>query len=619
MPHRPTLVRLRRSSTIRPIRLAVALAALAGCNSEPALLTSSGSNTVATFTRNPCSVTDTLTLAPATAARVDCSNGGTTVTVAGNGASYLVIPEFATDYGYPTAAASAAYVLYNVAASASTTPSVSASRMAILKGGGARAVTLPAVRLQTAQHRAFARLRAKENRLFAAGAFAPMSARARGLSAMSRSMGVSAAVSPPPPVGSVRSFKVLSNFSGSGSWATVNARLTYVGSNIFLYIDTLAPVSGFTATQLQQFGLYFDQTLFPIDTGAFGPPTDVDNNGHVIMLMSPVVNADTPTQECETEGYVAGFFDSEDFDNPASDPNSNGGEIFYSIVPDPNGAFSCDHTVADVGTTVPATFVHELQHLIDFGTHVITHAAQPESGWLDEGLSITAEELGSLYYENKCPPPSCRTDPTQLFPDSAEGFANDFLYDSYQYGLLPDTASVTEHTDADDGFSWRGGDWALVHYLGDQFGPAVWRRLENGTQTGVANITVAIGEPFATMYSDFSLSLYTDSLPGLPRNTAPPLDVFGANLPRNLRAVWARVYTVDGPASDFPYPMPIVLTSVTSDTSSAVMDPGTMSFYRLDTPDTSAVVTIQFSGPGGKSLGSVLSPQLAIFRLPPGQ
>src|SRR5262249_50023380 len=44
---------------------------------------------------NACSVSGTLTLGVNQAARVDCSNGGTQVTLAGNGASYLVVPQFA--------------------------------------------------------------------------------------------------------------------------------------------------------------------------------------------------------------------------------------------------------------------------------------------------------------------------------------------------------------------------------------------------------------------------------------------------------------------------------------------------------------------------------------------
>ncbi len=606
-----------QSIVVRATAMAGALVALASCKAPDFLpadssgttgTTGTGNTTVSSIKVNPCSVTGTLTLAVAATARVDCTNGGTTVTVAGNGASYLVIPEFPTDN------AANSDVLYNVAAATTTaSASVASARMSRLLTGQAPGVSLAGARSHAFQQHAYSVLRAKERSLAAAGRFQQTSAHFRAASA-TRTAHVSYAVAT-PPVGSVRSFHVLSSFSGNGTWKNVGAQLAYAGTDVLLYIDTLAPTNGFTATQLQQFGQYFDQTLYPIDTAAFGPPSDVDNNGHVIMLMSPVVNADTPTSTCQTQGYVAGFFDSQDFDG-ATDPYSNQGEIFYSIVPDPSATVSCSHTVTDVGLNVPATFLHELQHLIDFSTHVIVHGGQPEAGWLDEGLSINAEELGSLYYEVKCPPPACRTDPSQIFPDSSQGFVNGFMYDSYEYGLLPDTASVTLHSDSDDGFAWRGGDWALVHYIGDQFGHGVWRKLENGTATGVANIVAATGVAFPNMFSDFSLALYTDSLPGLPRTTAPAIDRF-AN--RNLRQMWARLYQNYGPATDIPYAFPIQVFPISADTTSYIMIPGTTSYYRLDTPASAATVTIQFSGPGARPLLPSLNPQLAIFRLPSGQ
>jgi hypothetical protein len=49
------------------------------------------------------------------------------------------------------------------------------------------------------------------------------------------------------------------------------------------------------------------------------------------------------------------------------------------------------------------------------------------------------------------------------------------------------------------------------------------------------------------------------------------------------------------------------------------MDPGTGSYFRLDTPTNAATVTIQFAGPGGTALPAGVHPQLSIFRLPPGQ
>lgn len=543
-----------------------------------------------TFTRNPCLPGDTVRLAVATTSLLDCGNGGTTVTFGGGGASYLIVPEFATDQ------APFQLVDYSVASGAlSSVAAASRVRAVALQSGGATP------HLLTAQRAADRLLRERGRVVARSGAIRSALVRAP-----------SAATAPPD---TIRSFQVLSSFSATSTWATVTARLAYSGANVLLYLDTLAPSGGFTPTQLQAFGQYFDQTLWPIDTTAFGGPSDIDANGHVIMLMSKVVNADTPTATCANQGFVAGFFNPEDFNGP-TDPHSNQGEIFYSVVPDPNGVFSCTHTVADVGFDVPSVFLHELQHLISFSQHVVVGGGQPAASWLDEGMSIAAEELGSLYYEARCPPPSCRTDPAQLFPDSSQGFVQGFLYDSYQYGLLPDTASITLESDDMPGDSWRGGAWLLVRYIVDQGGPAMYRKLELGPAGGAADIAQATGRPFPALFADFGLALYTDSLPGLARTTAPAVDRFTT---RNLRQLWARLFTTSGPSTNIPLQMPVQLFAVTGDTSTAVLYPGTVTYFRLDTPTSSAAVSIRFAGPGGSSFPTTLDPQLSVFRLPPGQ
>ena len=81
-------------STIRRLFAPTALCALWACSSSDTPTTPTGS---ASFKSSPCSQTGTLQLAVAATARVDCSNGGTTVTLAGNGASYIVIAQFAVD------------------------------------------------------------------------------------------------------------------------------------------------------------------------------------------------------------------------------------------------------------------------------------------------------------------------------------------------------------------------------------------------------------------------------------------------------------------------------------------------------------------------------------------
>ncbi|MFI5208020.1 MAG: hypothetical protein ACHQX4_08375 [Gemmatimonadales bacterium] len=554
------------------------------------------------FVSNPCSPTGTVSVLVNTATRIDCSNGGTTFTLEGGGASYLVVPQFVTD------AVANNWVYYSLAtgnlAAITASPNGAA---AALRAGAQRpsASTIPSVTPNRGQI-AFDHLMLARERQFALSAFHGMAAlRAPTQANITQSL---------PALGSIRPFRVLNSLTGS-TFATANAKLVYIGSSILLYVDTLAPANGFTPTALQSFGVYFDSTLYAIDTTAFGGPADIDGNGRVIMLMSPAVNSITPSATCTSQGYVAGFFNPEDFNN-SSDPNSNVGEVFYSIVPDSLGTYSCAHSVASVTSTVPAVFLHELQHLIDFSQHVVVSGGDPGSSWLDEGLSITAEELGSVYYEQKCPPPSCRTNSAQLFPDSSQGFIQSFLGDSYAYAFLPDTASITLHSDDELGFDWRGGVWLLARYLGDQVGPGFYKNLEKGPSDGILDIQQASGQSFPALFANFGLALYTDSLPGLARTTAPLANRFTS---RNLSQIWARwSVTNGGPGSGFPT-MPLLLYSITTDTSSSVMTPGTMSFYRLDTAAGASTVTVRFSGPGGSAFPASLKPQIAIFRLPAGQ
>ena len=596
-PAAPSPTRRRsRYGALRRGALALASLAAAACTDTTT------APTTLRFQANPCLPADTVSLLPAQATRIDCGNGGTTVTLAGNGASYLVVPEFATD------AAPFALVTYSVATGEVIAPSAAVGRIsAAMRGRAARSTagSTPVGRPSLAQLAADRMLRERGERAAVGSAL-------RGGQLRAPSSG-----SPPlapPPLGSIRSFHVLGNFSTNPTFTTVGGRLAYVGDNLLLYVDTLAPANGFTPTQLTTFGQYFDQTLWPIDTTAFGSPTDIDANGRVLMLMTPIVNAEVSASTCTSQGYVAGFFEPDDFNT--TDPNSNQGEIFYSIVPDTTGQFSCAHGLGEVDRVVPSVFLHEMQHLINFSQHVVVSGGSPGASWMDEGLSLVAEELGSLYYEQKCPPPSCRTDPAQLFPDSSQGFINEILFDSYQFALLPDTASLTLSNDGDLGFSWRGGVWLLMRWLGDQMGGGVYRSLERGPSGGVADIEQVKGQSFPSLFADFGLALYTDSLPGLPRATAPAVDRFTS---RNLKQMWARLFTTSGPSTAIPLENPVQLFSITSDTSAAVLFPGTVTYFVLDTPASAATMTIRFAGPGGSAFSSSLKPQIAIFRLPPGQ
>src|ERR1051326_5925535 len=82
-----------------PLKQAVAAAAvlLAACGSaEPP---TSSSSLPIFFANNPCGPGQTIQLGVGQTSLVDCSNGGATVSFTGNGASYLVVAQFAGGSG----------------------------------------------------------------------------------------------------------------------------------------------------------------------------------------------------------------------------------------------------------------------------------------------------------------------------------------------------------------------------------------------------------------------------------------------------------------------------------------------------------------------------------------
>ncbi|MDE3172195.1 MAG: hypothetical protein KGN74_03910 [Gemmatimonadota bacterium] len=573
----------RRSPALVHIVAAGTFAALlSGCSASRDLPTAVS----AVALSRTCAGESPISLNAAQSTVVNCDGGSGTV-LAGGGASYLIVAQLAGE------SSSARSVTYTLTASASS----ASGNLAADPGPAGGAGEQPA----DAQAAFDLRLRSRER-----SAAVPASELLRDAPSRSR-----AAMQTVPAGGSLRAFRVLTDYTASKDvWTTVTARLAYVGTNLLLYTDTLTPNAGFSAAALQTYGSYVDRTLYPLDVNAFGAPSDVDGNGHVIMLMSPAVNAGTPRTTCYTQGYVAGFFNGEDF-NTAADPNSNRGEIFYSLVADPQGRFGCVHTAGDVSSMMPAVFLHEMQHLISYARHVVQDGGKPAAGWVDEGMSLVAEELGSQYYEARCPPPACRSNPAQLLPDSSLGFARNFSLDSYFFGESPDTAGITGQTDGALGTAWRGGAWALMRWLGDHMPPDFYQRMEAASGSGIAAIESASGgQSFGTLFANFGLALYADSLVGLPRATVPAADRFAS---RNLRALWASVGQAYGAA------FPIVVHPVSAGATPMTLSVGGMSFWRLDTPAGAAVDTLHFSAPGGGPLDPALGPQLAIFRLPPGQ
>jgi hypothetical protein len=530
-----------------------------------------------------------------TAADVPC------LTIPADGGTYLVVPQF------PTASAANNPVNFSLAAtSASTTMRVVTASKRVLPSQMSTLLSGPesGVLQRQFEHT----LRARER---AVGAAAKASGMARGQLANR----VQASVV--PPVGSTRSFQVRKSLNANPAYATDTAILKYAGTHLLIYVSKnapAAPTNGFTDSQISAFGNTFDLDLYAIDVATFGQPTDIDGNGRVIVLITPLVNKLTASNTCQSQGYIAGFFDAPDL--VPSETHSNDAELFYALAPDPQGTFSCVHNVSSVGEITPSTFIHEFQHMISFGQHFIERDGDEEDAWLNEGLSHIAEELGSRYYENKFPSPTGRTNPEQLFPDSAQGFITGDIYDSYHYLLDPastdanDAPSVSDWA-ADGSLVERGAVWLFLRWAGDQQDSTLYGRLDQTDKTGVPNLETASGESFTTLFGEFALALYTDSLPGVARTDIPPQFRFKS---RNLRAIYARENLVN--SANYPFSFPIALKPL--DVGSQVngsMYPGTVDYYVLHAPSSGNAVTMTFE-PSSGSFDAALNAQVSVFHCP---
>src|SRR5438128_5666240 len=406
----------------------------------------------------------------------------------------------------------------------------------------------------------------------------------------------------PPAQGDIATFSVCSNLNCT-SKATVTATAKQVGVHIAIFVDNNAPLppNGLSDADLASLRDKFDTLLYVRDTLAFGRETDIDGNSVVIVLMTNAVNELVSASECNSTGFVAGYFYGADL----IFGQGNNGEIFYSIVGDPTQRLmSCAHSVAQVNSLVPVTFIHEFQHMISFGQHYLRRAGAPEVLWLNEGLSHFAEEMGGRRY----------------LPDTATfcDFVNGDLHNAGQYFSAPQDHYLLA-TEGIGTLAERGAMWLFVRYLVDQYaadqsltaGDVVTRQLDQTTLTGAANVEHVTGRPFAETVTHWALANYVSDLPGF---TPPPelqykVRKFRTDYPK----LSARCPAPNGIPASFPLVPPVGTGSVVnvSDTLRA----GSGLYFRAQQSAGAIGFTLLFSDGRGFALPDALAPRLNVIRI----
>jgi hypothetical protein len=316
-------------------------------------------------------------------------------------------------------------------------------------------------------------------------------------------------VSGVPAVNERRTFQV---FRSAGNFVEVTAVARYVGSLAAFFVDEDTPAGGYDQADLQYFSDLFDQLIHPSVTNAFGTASDLDENDRIVILFSPAVNALTPRG---STGFVGGFFFGVDLLPEAT--GSNAGEIFYALVPDPEGQFSDPRPKAGLLEITPAIMGHEFQHMVHFNQRVLVRgAAANEAVWLSEGLAQFAEELIARTAAGAGSP-----------EDEVEIFRDGTRIRSRRYLARPDTVSLVISAGSGN-LPERGAGFLYLLYLADRFGDGVARDLTATTRTGVSNVEFTTGTEWAPLLSDWWSAVYLDGPdPELGALVYPSVDLKG--------------------------------------------------------------------------------------------
>ena len=422
--------------------------------------------------------------------------------------------------------------------------------------------------------------------------------------AMSRSPAIRFETPPAPtpvPVFGDKDSLWVCNTLGCSSFSKIGATVRYVGSPAVIYADdrTTPGAEALTQADYDQLGTLFDNYLYKADTTAFGVPSDINSDGHIAILITPTVNDLTP--DC-SDGRVIGYFFGNDL--LSSSTGSNKREIFYAFTTKPATATCTAVTRARALSSLPPVLIHELQHMISFNQHVLLRPGYDQDGWMNEGLSHFAEELGY------------RTLPDAACPNSSSCFSEFMggdIYNGYQYLNNPEATYLVWPDTSSGGLPERGAAWLFLRWVADQFssdtllGTNFTRAMEQSTVLGASRIESYTALDFPTLVGLWQMSNYTENLPGFPQDGRLRYRTF------NLRSTYGNNYPA---LFSKPYPLtPDSTTSVYLRNGTLRGGSGRHVRFQLPAGSPGVLVRLAASTTSGGLLNPSAIPRLAVVRI----
>jgi len=287
----------------------------------------------------------------------------------------------------------------------------------------------------------------------------------------------------PGSVQQTKLFNVLKTTTGSvletSSYQRVTAELRYSGTKCLVYadIDTLA-TGNLAHSDFNAIGQAFDTSIEATNVTYFGGYSDIDGDGKVIILSTPVVNRMTPPG---SGGFIAGFFLSIDLYSPPAAPagTTNQAEVLYLLASDPGAFWGNPFPVAFTAQQNINTTAHEHEHLTSFSRRLLVEHGPSQETWLEEGMAHMAEQLNGIDTAN-------------------ENRAALYLDDPGNISLEHNSAPLEQ----------RGGIYLFLQLMVDRYGTDILKRIVQSKCTGRACIQNVTAENFYELFAEFLAALY---------------------------------------------------------------------------------------------------------------
>ncbi len=375
---------------------------------------------------------------------------------------------------------------------------------------------------------------------------------------------------------------------------------------------------GFTVAEYEEIGAAFDDVIYDTDVSYFGEPGDIDQNGgRIILLYTSGVNQ---LSDDYTESFIAGFTCPLD----VGGTGGNRAEMFYLMVPDPDGEFTDAAgdgiSKEQVRRITENTVAHEFQHLIN---------SQSGNGgaqdvWLNEGLSHLAEEVVGHAMNGFSPGTSLSSEDLLANQTRIEVFNKYYLnnwYNLSQYLSAPgDTAALLNASDPlnYNTFRMRGAAWSFLRYLLDRYedgteGEAARTRalIQTSSPDSRDAIAEVFGEPFDRLATQWSTMLVSTD-----RNDVDPSVELQLSSYQVREVFDSRIgEAVNPPSGGYPL-LPVKRDLGYEATLDAELFSATGLYLELHALEAGAGTRIELVSPGtGATLSSSVEPRLQILRI----